>query len=92
MIKDFKIGKQQCVCVCVWGGVRGWKIDLGIRNFNLRRNRVRNRGKIGLNQSLIYIHPFAATLTPIFCLPYFNLVVKCGTCGRSFRSEYEVVQ
>ena len=31
---------------------------MGIRNFNLRRNEVTKRGKNGLNQSLIYVHPF----------------------------------
>lgn len=32
----------------------------GIRNFNLQTNHVRNRGKIGLNKSFIYIY------TPLF--------------------------
>ena len=36
----------------------GDKIDHGIRNFNLPRSKVRNRGKISLKQSLIYIHHF----------------------------------
>ena len=39
-------------------GGTGDKIYHGIRNFNLPRSQVRKRGKISLNQSLIYIHPF----------------------------------
>jgi len=33
-------------------------LTMGIRNFNLRKGHVRKKGKIGLNQSLIHIHPF----------------------------------
>jgi cyanate permease len=36
----------------------GAKLTMGIRNFNLRTSEVRKRGKFGLNQSLIHIHPF----------------------------------
>ena len=31
---------------------------MGIRNFNLRRSQFGKRGKIGLNQPLMYIHLF----------------------------------
>ena len=31
---------------------------IGITKFNLRRIKFRNTGKIGLNQSLMYIYPF----------------------------------
>jgi hypothetical protein len=31
---------------------------MGIRNINLLRNQIRKMGKIDLNHSLIYIHPF----------------------------------
>jgi hypothetical protein len=36
---------------------------MGIRNVDLRRSQVRKTGKIGLNQLLIYIHPFPCILT-----------------------------
>jgi hypothetical protein len=35
-------------------------------HFNLRDGQLRKWGKIGLNQTLIYKHPFPPTLTPIF--------------------------
>jgi hypothetical protein len=38
--------------------------------------KLQREGKIGLNQSLIYIHPFSPTLTPIFYLPLCNSVAK----------------
>jgi len=31
---------------------------VGVRNFNLQSGQVRKGWNIGLNQSLIYIHPF----------------------------------
>jgi len=37
------------------------------------RSQVMNRGKIGLDQSLMYIHSFPLTVTPIFW-PLFNTV------------------
>jgi len=66
-----------CVCVCVcWRAVRrnlannsgGPKSTIGIRNCNLRRRQVRQRGTIGLNQS--------RTLTLTFYLPLLNSVAK----------------
>jgi hypothetical protein len=45
----------------------GGKSTMGIRNFNLPRSQVRKRGKIGLNQSLKYIHThLSLTLLPNF--------------------------
>jgi hypothetical protein len=38
----------------------------GIRNFNIGRSQVRQRGQIGLNQSLVYTHPFPPVHVPIF--------------------------
>jgi hypothetical protein len=37
---------------------------MGIRDFNFRNSRFRKREKSGVNQSLIYIHPFSS-LTPL---------------------------
>ena len=48
----------------------GGTIDRGIRS------QVGNRGKIGWNQSLIYMHPFPPLLPQFFYLPLFNSVVK----------------
>ena len=36
---------------------------MGIRNFDLRRSQVRKMGEIGLDQPLMYIHPFPRILT-----------------------------
>jgi len=41
----------------------------------LRRSQAGKRGKISLNQSLIYIHPFPPTVTPIFLF----VPLQCGT-------------
>jgi hypothetical protein len=48
---------------------------MGITNFNLRSSHVRKMGKIRLNQSLIYIHPFPHS-PYFFYLPLFNCVTK----------------
>jgi hypothetical protein len=40
------------------------------------RSQVRKKGKIGLKQSLMYIHPFPPTLTPFFNLTFFCSVTK----------------
>jgi hypothetical protein len=45
--------------------VGGGKMTMSIKNFNLQSSQVRRRGKIGLKQYLIYIHPFTP-LSPIF--------------------------
>jgi len=43
---------------------------LGIRNFNLWKSKVKKKGKIGLNLSLIHIHtPLSPTRAPIFFPP-----------------------
>jgi hypothetical protein len=52
-------------------GGGGAKSTIIIRNFNLQRSPVRKRGKIGLIQSSIFIHPFPP-LIPIFYLPLFQ--------------------
>jgi hypothetical protein len=48
----------------VGGG--GAKSTMGIRNFNLRRSEDRKRVKIGLNQTLIYMHPFPHSYPKFF--------------------------
>jgi hypothetical protein len=52
--------------IMVANNIRGAKSTMCIRNFNLQRSQVRKRGKNGLNQSLIHIHPFPPTVTPNF--------------------------
>ena len=47
-----------------WGG--GTKSTMCVRNYNWRRSQVRKRGKIGLNQSLTYVHPFSPFLPHVF--------------------------
>ena len=47
---------------------------MDIRKFNLQKSQVRKTGNIGLNQSLIYIHPFPPLTPIIFYLPLFNTV------------------
>jgi len=61
-----------------WLITLGWRVKptMGIRNFNLQDSKVRRRWKIGLNQRLIYIHPFPSTLSPVFYLTLFNSIVK----------------
>ena len=51
----------------------GWgaKWTMGVRNFNLQGRR-----KNGSKQSLMYIHIFPPTVTPVFYLPVFNSVTK----------------
>jgi len=39
------------------------------------RSQVMNRGKIGLDQSLMYIHPFPLVVTPVFW-PLFNTMYR----------------
>jgi len=39
-------------------------------------HQVRNREKIGLNQSLIYIHPFPPLSPNFYFLSLFNIVAK----------------
>jgi hypothetical protein len=51
-----------------WGRA---KSTMGIRNFILRRRQVRKTGRIGLNQSLIYVHPHPHHF---FYLSLFNSV------------------
>jgi len=52
------------------------KSIMGIRNLNLRKIHVRMTGKISLIQSLIHIHPFPSTLTPIFLFSPLQPVTK----------------
>ena len=42
------------------------KSTVGIKNFSLRRGRVRKKGKIGLNHSLMFIHPCPPTVATFF--------------------------
>jgi hypothetical protein len=42
---------------------------MAVRNFSLRRSQVRKRGKIDLNQSLIYIYPFPHSHSPPVAYP-----------------------
>ena len=49
------------------GSGGGAKLTLCITNFILRRSQVRKSPKIGLSQSLIFIHPFLP-LSPCFIL------------------------
>jgi len=44
--------------VTIGVGEGGAKSAMGITKFNLRSSQVKKIGKIGLNQSLIYIYPF----------------------------------
>jgi hypothetical protein len=55
------------------GGGGGAKSTMVIRNFT---SQVRRREKIGLNQPLIYIHPFPQFSPKFFYLPLFNSVTK----------------
>jgi hypothetical protein len=41
-----------------WLLTGGGESTVSMKNFNLRSNQVRKGGNIGLNLSLIYIHPF----------------------------------
>jgi len=43
------------------GGGWGAKSTMGIRNFNLLRSQIRKREKIGLNQSIIYMHSYQSS-------------------------------
>ena len=52
------------------GGGRPWMLG------TLRSSRVRKRGKMGFNQSLINVHPFPPFSTNVFYLPVFNSVAK----------------
>jgi hypothetical protein len=56
-------------------GGRG--LTMGVIKFNLRKSQITKRGKNGLKQSLIYMHPFTP-FSPQFILylPLFNSVVK----------------
>jgi hypothetical protein len=56
--------------------IGGWPPTMGIRNFNLWRSQVRKWGTIGLNQSLVYTHPFPHFQSNSFYLPLFNSVPK----------------
>ena len=40
--------------------------NMGIRNFKLQKSQVRERGSIGLNQSLIYTNPCTTFLANFF--------------------------
>jgi hypothetical protein len=53
----------------VWGREGGAKSIMGIGSFHLGRSQVRKRGKIGLNQLLIYIHPFPPLSPQFFYFP-----------------------
>ena len=55
---------------------RGAKSTTGIRNFNVRGSPVRERRKIGLNQSLIYINPCPPLPPQIFYLLLFHSAAK----------------
>jgi hypothetical protein len=55
---------------------KGKKWIMGIKNFNLRSCQVTKRGKIGLNQFLIYIHPFPPLSPKFFYFLVFNSVAK----------------
>jgi hypothetical protein len=63
-------------------GRRGEESTMGIRNFNLRRNEVRNMEKIGLNDGFSFfplsLHHSNHSLENIyiFYLPLFNSVAK----------------
>jgi hypothetical protein len=67
-----------------WGG--GAKSTVRVRDFNLERCEGGERGKIGLNQFFIYIHPFLPLSSKLFYFavsistekPY-SCVEKC--CG-----------
>jgi hypothetical protein len=63
------------------GGGGGAKSTIGIWKFNLR-SQVRKRRKIGLNQFLIYIHPFLLLSPQFLFLPFFNSVAKKLVLGR----------
>jgi len=52
---------------------------MGIGNY---RNKVRKLGKIGLNQSLIYVDLSCPTLTPEFYFLFFISVTKKQFYGR----------
>jgi hypothetical protein len=49
---------------------------MGIRNCDLRRSQARKMGKIGLNQPLIYIHPFLHILTHFYLFSPLQVVAK----------------
>lgn len=73
LIKMFAYA-EECVSIGVtWLGTLvgggGSESTMGIRNFNLRGNQVRKRGKIGVNQSLIWIHPFSHGHPLFFIFP-----------------------
>jgi hypothetical protein len=51
------------------GQIRRWV--LGVKS----RSQVRKRGKIGFNQTVMYIHPFPP-LSPQLCLPFINSAAK----------------
>jgi len=58
-----------------------------IRNFNFRRNQVRMKGKIGLNQYLIYITPFLHSPNFLFTLPQISskkLFLDIKHTGKAF--------
>jgi hypothetical protein len=50
-------------------GLENWPRVLG----NSCSSQVRKGGEIGLNQSLLYIHPFLPNFVPIFFPPLFQL-------------------
>jgi hypothetical protein len=62
-----------------------WLITVGanmdIRNFTLQKSQIRKRGKIGLNQSLIYTNPCNPLLTNFFYFPLFISVAKRKNCS-----------
>jgi len=47
-----------------------------IRNFDFRRSQARKMGKIGLNQPLIYTHPFPRILTHFALFSPLPVVAK----------------
>jgi hypothetical protein len=54
-----------------------WLITFGMAKSTIGiMSQVRKRGKIGLNQSLLHIHPFPLISPQIFYLPLFNSVAK----------------
>jgi hypothetical protein len=49
----------------------GGKSTMAIKNFNLR-SQFMKRAQIGLNQSLIYVHPFPPLSTQFLYWLFFN--------------------
>jgi len=54
----------------------GTKATKGVTNFNLRRSQFVKTGKNGLNQSLIYMHPFHPLSSQFFYLSLFICIKK----------------